>query len=297
MKLLRSAMFGIPVAVLVVVTAGKRSIAQDREDRIRTLTITNGDTVVNGKQLSKLSKKEQEKVRKELREMENPAGSRITADREVRVFSRKSGKDGVIGPERKGEKRIYREVRPGSAHVYRFREGDDVLELYADSVSPMRVDSLNRFHGRIYVPRDFSVPIPNSVRPGFPRTRIAGPGEKNSQTFYFNHTDNEGIATRISIDVRDAEASKVKEYSGKEKAELEVRDLGFAPRFSSGDMMIMFSLKGNADVKLFDSGKNLVFSGKADGEFSRKVSLPKNGVYYLVIDQNGRVAVKQIVKQ
>lgn len=297
MKLLRSALFGIPVAVLVMVTAGKRSMAQDRQDRIRTLTITNGDTVVNGKQLSKLSKMEQQKFRKELREMESSIGSRTTADREVRVFSRKSGKDRIFAPEIKGEKRIYREVRPGSAHVYRFREGDDVLELYADSISPMRVDSLNRFHGQIYVPRDFSVPIPNSVRSGFPRTRVAGAGEKNSHTFYFNFTDNEGIATRISIDVRDAEASKVKEYSGKEKAELEVRDLGFAPRFSSGDLVIMFSLKGGAGVKLFDSSKNLVFSDKAAGEFSRKVSLPKNGVYYLVIDQNGRVAVKQIVKQ
>ncbi|HEY0895422.1 MAG TPA: T9SS type A sorting domain-containing protein [Sphingobacteriaceae bacterium] len=301
MRLLKSTVWGLPLMVLVTVTAGRRSMAQDQKELIRTVTITNGDTVINGKQLSKYDKKEREKFRKELREMEDSVVISGTPDRqEVRVFKRRDGKGKLYAPEAGVRKRIFREAVPGNRHVFRFEDGEGVVELRGDSVRTFRIDSLNRFHGRVMVPRDFSVAIPNAVprvfaRPGRPMGIFS---EKNSQTFYFNDTDKEGISTGVSLEVSDAEAAKVKEFSGKEKADLEVQDLSFAPRFSSGEMMILFTLpKGSADVKLFDSNKKVIFSEKTAGDFARKVSMPKNGIYYLVIDQNGRVAVKRIVKQ
>lgn len=279
-------------------------MAQDKKDQkelIRTVTITNGDTVINGKQLSKYDKKEREKLRRELRDMEDTVFiSEIPDRQEVRVLTRRDGKGKVYVPETGVRKRIFREAVPGNRHVFRFEDGEGVVELQGDSIRTFRIDSLNRFHGRVMVPNDFSVAIPNAVprilaRPGRPMSIFS---EKNSQTFYFDDTDKEGISTRISVEVSDAEAARVKEFSGKDKADLEVQDLSFAPRFSSGEMMILFTLpKGSAEVKLYDSNKKAIFSEKTTGDFSRKVSMPKNGVYYLVIEQNGRAAVKRIVKQ
>jgi hypothetical protein len=298
-KSLHLIVFVLPLMVLVLVTAGKRSVAQEKKEQIRTVTISKGDTIINGKQFSKLDKKEREKLRKELREMEKNIGPGNDGNQEIRIVTRNRNK-GQDSLERKVERRIYREVVPGKGHVFRFEDGGALFESLPDSVMALRIDSLNPFHGRVLIPRDFSVPMPNPVprmfaRPGIPLRSL----RNNSQSFSFRNVDKEGIATNVSIQVSDAEPSKVKELSGKEKADLEVHDLTFAARFSSGEIAVMFTLpaKASADVKLYDSSKKLIFSERTTGSFSRNVSMAKNGVYYLVIDQNSRVAVKRIVKQ
>lgn len=293
----------VPVLVLVVISSGKRSLAQERKEEIRTVTISKGDTIINGKQFSKISKAEKDKLRKEFQEMEKDMKIDIQEEgasaekRAVTIIRRKPGTGSKEDKDAKVEKRIFREGVPEQRHVFRF-EDDVIVKEFVDSLPD---DSLRRFHGRVIIPRDFSVAIPNAVpriaRPGMP---VRGFSKNNSQHFNFHNTDKDGISTHVSINVSDAGDEKVKELTGKSRAELEVQDLAFVPMFSTGKTSIMFNLvgKGNADVKLYDSSKKLVFSEKAlNGTFTKAASLTRNGVYYLVVGQGNNFAVKRIVKE
>ena len=295
----------VPALVLVVISSGKSAVAQERQEEIRTVTISKGDTIINGKQFSKISKAEKDKLRKEFQEMEKDMKIEVQEEgasaekRAVTIIRRKPGTGSKEDKDAKVEKRIFREGVPEQKHVFRF-EDDVIVKEFVDSLKPD--DSLRRFHGRVIIPRDFSVAMPNAVpriaRPGMP---IRGFSKNNSQHFNFHNTDKDGISTHVSINVSDAEAEKVKELTGKDRAELEVQDLAFVPMFSSGKISVIFSLpgKGNTDVKLYDNSKKLVFSEKAalNGTFTKAVSMTRNGVYHLVIGQGNNFAVKRIVKE
>lgn len=299
----------IPIIVLVVITSGKKANAQEKKEEIRTVTISKGDTIINGKELSKLGKAEREKLRKELREMEKDFKSDgelipgSQGDKDVVIIKKKRNSDKEGGKDGdRVQRRYFRHVVPGKGHVFKFDEDDVLVDIHVDSIRPLLADSLRRFHGRVLLPRDFTIPMPNAVprvytRPGMPlRSRLGN----NAQSFNFHNRDKDGIATNISISVSDAGGEKVKELTGQSKAALEVQDLAFAPQFSSGKISILFALasKGTAEVKLYDSSKKVLFSEKTStGGFAKTVSLPKNGVYFLVVKQGNQFAVKRIVKE
>jgi hypothetical protein len=123
---------------------------------------------------------------------------------------------------------------------------------------------------------------------------------RNTQNFDYVNTGNDGISTHISFRVTDAMGDKAKAIDGTNKTYLNLNDLNLSPEFSTGKVLISFNLpvKKPADVKLTDSQGKVLFTDKTvAGSFSKKVSLPLNGIYYLSVKQGGASVTKKIVKE
>ncbi|MCO5937385.1 T9SS type A sorting domain-containing protein [Mucilaginibacter sp. RB4R14] len=123
---------------------------------------------------------------------------------------------------------------------------------------------------------------------------------RNSQTFNYSNTDNDGVSTNISFRVSEPPKDKLKRIAGVDKAELVLNDLSLTPEFSTGKTILSFNLpsKTTADIKFTDTEGKVLWADKATtGSFSKKMSLPLNGVYYLHVKLGTGIAVKKIVKE
>lgn len=154
-------------------------------------------------------------------------------------------------------------------------------------------------------------------RPGAMIFRGDGPGlgfdkrlfptlieRNNSSSFHYNHTDKDGISSRMSIRISDAGKEQLKKITGSETITkfLDVSDLTLFPNFSSGKMTLSFNLanRGNATISVLDSEMKPVFTDEASnfsGNYVKQLTLPKNGVYYVAVSQNGNWFVKRMVKE
>jgi|GEM_PF-6591175 len=122
----------------------------------------------------------------------------------------------------------------------------------------------------------------------------------NTQNFDYNNTDKEGISTHISYHVTDAFMDAAKRVAGVDKKDLELQDLTLTPQFSAGKTILAFTLpvKTTADVQLTDSEGKSIWKDKATtGTFNKSFTWGLNGVFYLVVKQGGKTAVKRIVKK
>jgi hypothetical protein len=100
--------------------------------------------------------------------------------------------------------------------------------------------------------------------------------------------------------VSEPSKEKLKRIAGTEKAELAINDLNLTPEFSTGKTTLSFNLpaKTTADVKFTNTEGKVLWTDKATaGTFSKKISLPVNGVYYLQVKQGASVSVKKIIKE
>lgn len=310
----------------LAVFAGSATAQISKESR--TIIISNGDTTVNGKKIAELSKSDREKVQKDFAEMHGKL-------KESRVKTIEIDGTGIIlnGDERGGTRIISRHPdtyiwnnKSDSSKVIRLapslRDKKDfkVFRFNGDSlVTAMNVDSLivkhfdfdhNALMPTMRIPGD-AMDLPNALR-AVPRTRVYadaisgvgyGAGRNNSQSFNYSNTDKNGITTRMNIRISDAEKENLKKISGNDSpSPLAVDDLTLFPNFSSGKMTLSFNVagKGTTEVKLLDSDKQEVFSDKPanfSGHYVKQISLPKNGVYYVSISQNGKWFVKKLVKE
>jgi len=143
--------------------------------------------------------------------------------------------------------------------------------------------------------------------PAFEIERRAFPGmmeRNNSSLFNYNHTDKDGISSRMSIRIGDANKDQLKKIIGAETIikTLEVSDLTLFPNFSSGKMTISFNVtsNGTAKVSVLDSDLKSIFTDETanfSGNYVKQLTLPKNGVYYVTVSQNGNWFVKRLVKE
>jgi len=122
---------------------------------------------------------------------------------------------------------------------------------------------------------------------------------KNTQSFDYVNTDNNGISTRLSFMVSDISNEDLKRMPHVEGGKFEIEDLNIVPEFSTGQTLLMFNLpeKKPAEVKLIKSG-NIIWSEKSEGgRFSKAFGMGLNGVYYLQVKQGNFISVKRIVKE
>jgi hypothetical protein len=139
----------------------------------------------------------------------------------------------------------------------------------------------------------------------FERGNLESFGNRNnSSSFNYSHTDKDGISSRMNIRMSDANKEQLKKITGSETLakSLDVSDLTLFPNFSSGKMTLSFNVssKGTAKVSVLDSDMKSIFTDDAanlNGNYIKQFALPKNGVYYVTINQNGNWFVKRLVKE
>jgi hypothetical protein len=281
------AILGLPLLVM----------AQTQKDF--EIKIVNGDTTVNGKNIKKLTEQERKDALAELGnlhgtfeiETNGDAQSNITIKRN----NKRNGKTNVIVERRitKGEQiapEIF-EMNPGDSSSKKFNIKLNRLKKIDTSLA-FNYELNDEQPLKVEMNRDFRLDGPNK-RPM--RMRF---NNRNTQNFDYVNTDNDGISTHISFRVTDAMNDKVK--GGTDKTYLSLNDLNLSPEFSTGKVFISFNLpvKTPADVKLTDSQGKILFTDKTvAGSFSKKVSLPLNGIYYLSVKQGAASATKRIVKE
>ncbi|MFM6975988.1 MAG: T9SS type A sorting domain-containing protein, partial [Sphingobacteriaceae bacterium] len=134
--------------------------------------------------------------------------------------------------------------------------------------------------------------------------RMGRPEGKNSQAFSYANTDKEGISNRLNIRLSETGKETLKKITGSEtpKVDLNVQDLNIFPSFSAGKLNVAFNLKtkGALEIKILDSDYQTILTDKHTNfneSYYKSINLPKNGVYYLVISQNGSWFVKRMVKE
>ncbi|HEY9002111.1 MAG TPA: T9SS type A sorting domain-containing protein [Mucilaginibacter sp.] len=257
------------------------------------ITIMNGDTTINGKNIKELSPAEREQALKDI--------------------------DNLSGPETNGRQHIVLRKRSltdtGRNMIYnrRFFNDDDLTEnhrFFNDSAKhvfkfrmrrPDGGDSTFTFNYRMNGDGDRNEFFNDHMRNfNFRMRERENFRHRNVQRFDYTNTGNDGISTHTSFRVSDASPEKVKNVTGSEKADLELRDLNLVPEFSSGKTLLMFNLasKTAAEVKFTDSEGKLIWSEKMTaGEFSKSFPLGLNGVYFLQVKQGSKVALKRVVKE
>lgn len=240
------AIFGLPPLVM----------AQDTKDV--QISITNGDTTVNGKSIKELGPKERQEALKDI--------NTIAAIPPATAL-----KDG------QRIKRTYRLQKKDSTVVlnYRVKPDDRKMEMHA------RADERRRDRNPAF---EFD--------------------HRNSQVFNYVTTDNNGISTHVTYRVSeptDGLSHMGTDPDKKDQHEkLDITDLNIVPQFSAGKTLIMFNLPSKlaADVQFEDSKGNLIWDAKAiGGNFTKAFPLGLNGVYYLRVEQKGKLAVKKIFRE
>lgn len=302
--------------------------AQDKKEVKKTIMINNGDTIINGKNLKEVSKSERKKLLKELNDVKGVNRIEVNTDAkgEGNVVIIRKKKDGepeqVIVKTMKiphgmawkdGEMHAFGPNGPMPPHVkiemdsLMFKmEGDSAFKEMRIRMKDLRdkmpqgfkdFDGDENFEFFVYPddgPRASVFPAPN----GFRRA------EKNSQSFSYNNVDKDGISNRLNIRLSEAGKDALKKITGSEnaKTDLDVQDLSFFPSFSTGKLNLAFSLKTKAaiEVKILDSDFAVVLNDKQanlNESYYKSFSLPKNGVYYLTIAQNGNWFIKRLIKE
>lgn len=183
-------------------------------------------------------------------------------------------------------------------------EKDSVLKYFR-----FHRDSMYKNFGDRLWDQDNSIEIPNMLKRRFPGTHIERFGlpdraeapQKNSQSYSFRNTDKDGITTSLWIDVNDPSKEDLEKIKSSDEV-LGVQSLSFSHDFSSGKIILMFTLPGksSANIKVLDSNMKSVYSdnvSRFQGTYSKAVSLPRNGKYFLVIRQNNKTFVKRLIKQ
>ncbi len=333
---LSGACLGAMVLVTILGAKPQSASAQDKKEIKKTIIIKNGDTIINGKNLKDVSKSERKKLLKELEgakhvEFHHEMRPSRTpgAPGEAQVIIRKK----VDGQP---EELIVRRIKSPNTLVWKDGEAPAHFKMNVDSFM-VRFDgdsTMKQMHVRMAgldsnMRRHFKMmesdgnfeffsspdgPIASHAPEGMSRMmrtpgpaaafRMERPEGKNSQAFSYSNTDKDGISNRLHIRLNDANKEILKKISDSEiaKTDLTVEDLNFFPSFSTGKLNLAFSLKskGGVEVKILNSDFQPVFTDKPAGfneSYYKSFSLPKNGVYYLSISQNGQWFIKKVIKE
>lgn len=295
--------------VLIIISSGTSVRAQNEKKIVRSIIITNGDTIINGQKLSEAKKEDRARLRKEMKEMGH----------DLNGFSEKS----VIIKQGNGKEPLVLNWDDEAESEIDLKNGKNAdVQIFKFDGKDMDLDSLlNGFDFKINGLdsnlRDRIITMHRSIRPGDPnmgrrmipnRPGLGAPMppeevRKNSSSFNYNHVDQDGIISRMNIRISDIEKEKVDQITGSKGAitDLKVEDLTLFPNFSNGKMGLSFNISTNLPikVKILNNEFKEVYSNDAsnlNGSYSKQISLPKNGVYYIAIKQNNSWFLRKLIK-
>ena len=284
--------------VLIIISSGSSVKAQQEKRVIKSIIISNGDTIINGKKLSEVDKQERIRLRKEFSEMESTTKG-FEGNSESRVIIRKrTSKEAPVlnwndGNPKEIELRVEKNM-PEDIQIFKF-EGDGL-----DSNLRKRVITMNRNFNL----NELGMGGRNTPPTVFDQGRMPGAAErKNSASFNYNNIDKDGIPSRMNLRIIEAGKDQLTKIMGSESmtSTLNVEDLTLFPNFSTGKLGLSFNMesRGPVKVKVLDSQLNQVYADEAtnfSGNYMKQISLPKNGIYYISIQQNASWFVKKLIK-
>ena len=255
------------------------------------ITINNGDTVINGRNIKELNPQQRIEALKDMNAIKAPRGGR----REMRIERRM---DNGIGdqamlpppppsPPQYGDYtggnnnnadrplRLKRRIDTAMTYTFKFDDGNRNLPPSSPMNERMRPLELLRERGAMH-------------------TRY---NRRNTQSFNYSNTDAQGVSTTIGYRVTDHNDS---ESADDEKTTLNITDLKLIADFTSGKTTLMFNVpaKGVAEVTLTNSeGATLFTDRTTSGVFSKTFPMALNGRYVLKVRQGGKVVMKDIFKE
>jgi hypothetical protein len=276
------------IVMVIVTIAAALAFAQQKQVKDKTITIRNGDTIVNGKNFKDLKKEEKAELLKELSQF----GDKLETD--VMIKRRGDSSD------RNFDVIIRKKLRNTDAgdineEVFKFNMDEFDREAF---VFRHQLDTTN---GRTSIlrPKEFDAPYPNPHN----KIRFRFKSPNNSQSFSYRNTDKDGISTEINISIGEASKEQLKKISGTESPQLlDLDDLMLFPAFSSGKMTLSFNLapRGNTEVKVLGNNFNPVFADRLSnfsGNYTKQLDLARNGLYYIAVQQNGKWFVRRVIKE
>jgi hypothetical protein len=260
--------FIFTLSILAILGLPPLVFAQSTKDV--NISINNGDTTVNGRNIKDLSPKERQTALKDI--------SSIAAIPQPPMTSMNNS------PAPNNYRYRYHKNSGDSTLTFNYRNGPNGPN--------------NKNNDRQMAMKKFRDDHREDRNPAFEFDH------KNSQMFSYVTTDNNGISTHVSFRVSEPTdglthvGTDPDQQAQHEK--LDMTDLNIVPEFSAGKTVIMFTLpsKAIADVQFEDSKGNLIWSEKAaNGSFMKSFPLGLNGIYYLRVEQKGHLAVKKIFKE
>lgn len=302
--------FIFSLSIIAILGLPPLVFGQDHKDL--QISINNGDTTINGKNIKDLSAKDREAALKDINNIAViNSDTKTNGDlRRVVIVKRRNKKGGkaddvVITQQGTGDQ--YTVMSDGDdatggrveTRTFRFdnRKGHDSTVNFSFRMNKDPQIMLDDRPGR----RDMRVNDFRTSGDGGPM--MMGFNRKNTQNFNYTNTDNDGVSTRVSFHVSDHQATLDHMDGAPEKEQmdmLDLQDLTIVPEFAAGKVVLMFSLpsKAEAEVKFKDSKGDMMWSEKVlNGNFSKSFPLGLNGTYFLQVKQGGKVAVKKIEKE
>jgi len=256
----------------------------------KTIIVSNGDTIINGKRLAEMDKKERERFQKEF------------TDKEKNIIEEEI--DALIRNGKQGEIVIRKFGKNGIENLRFFKFDDDSTKLHADSITWNFRCRLPGGDLAVLEGEDVMRSVP-SFKDKMMLNRIDRLSEiLNSQSFHFRSTDKEGIVTETDIRVNDVDKDVVKRITGKEQfgAILAADDFTLFPSFSSGKINVSFSLasKGSTSVTVYNADHKVVFADRVNnfsGTYLKPIPMGINGRYYIAVQQGGKCFLKEVLKR
>jgi hypothetical protein len=260
--------FEVIFSISLIVILGLPPVLLAQAKKNMDITIVNGDTTVNGKNIRSLSADERQEALKDINRMSNRPGNNNSGDA-IYSFKRKDSVGGRVNrfelrSRKSGSDSLGKLKRMDFSFNYRNNDENDML-----------------FRGRNF----------NPSRMRFDR--------RSSQNFDYVNTDKDGMSTHVRFHVSEVSNDDLKRMPHVEGSKFEITDLNLVPEFSTGKTLLMFNLpaKTTAEVKLTDDEGKILWNEKsAGGSFSKTFVLGLNGIYYLQIQQGHNVSVKKIMK-
>ena len=276
--------FVFALSLLVILGLPPMLMAQNQKDV--EIKIENGDTTINGKNIKELSAVDRTAALKDIGHINGD----MHAKRDNHRFYLYKRRDTLGRIKNDGRNQVFTEnividsvsngaalgAKPGSMRKkvhFEARTGDGAQE----KMEWMGRNDAERMRG--------------------PMMRFE---RRNTQTFSYVNTDNNGISTRITFRVSEVSNEDLKRMPHIEGAKLEIADLNIVPEFSTGKTLLLFNLplKAAAEVSLVDSeGKTVWMERSSGASFSKTFAMSLNGIYYLEVKQGNGVAVKRIMKE
>jgi hypothetical protein len=297
--------------VLIIVSSSLSLRAQVERKIVRSIIITNGDTIVNGQKLSEANKENRIRLRKELLEMEQERG--VKSENSV-IIRKNNGKEPLIlNWNENTDEEIRMDLKNGKieepSHFY-FDEKNMNIDSLLNGFN-LKIDGLdsNLRKRVITMHRNFRPGQPGialRTHPDRPTPRSLMPAEeqrRSSSSFIYNHMDQDGILSRMNIRISDIEKENLEKITGSKESisNLKVEDLTIFPNFSTGKMGLSFNLSRSAPlkIKILNSDFKQVFTDEVSNfneNYTKQISLPKNGMYYIAIKQNNNWFLRKLIK-